>query len=142
MLYIATSAPLQERVMPHGFSVQGLSPDRLVEAGRAFSMPHVRFVGQPGSCSCGLPHVLCDQVIEYYDGMFEAGAERQAEVDLIRDLLDLVHEALQSGVQVELFPVWAGSEGLPPKGRIQLLASGIKADEFFFIEQFLYVVAA
>jgi hypothetical protein len=141
MLYIATSAPLQEQALPHGFSVQSVPPDRSIELSRAFSMPHVRFVGHPGGCSCDLPHVLCDQVIEYYDGMLEPEQERQAEVSLVRGLLDLAREGLQSGTRVELYPVWAGSEGLPPKGRIELRVSCLKAVEFFFIEQFLYAVA-
>jgi hypothetical protein len=86
--------------------------------------------------------VLCDRVIEYYDGMFEPGPQRRAEVETVRDLLDLVHEALQSDDRVELYPAWSGSEGLPPKGRIELRASCIEAEEFLFLEQFLYVVAA
>lgn len=142
MLYIATSVPLHERALPNGFAVQSVPSDRLVGASAAFSLPHVRFVGQPGSCSCGLPHVLCDQVIEYYEGMFEPGPDRQEEVDLVQDLLVLVREALQSGDVVELLALWSGSEGLPATGRIELRASRIKADEFFFLEQFLYVVAA
>jgi len=129
--------------MPHGFSVQGVPDDRsLFGSSGAFSLPHVRFVGAPGSCSCGFPHILCDQVIEYYDGMFEPGQEREGEVAHVRDLLDVVRAALQSGAEVELYPVWVGSEALPPKGRIELHASRMNADEFFFIEQFLYVVAA
>lgn len=134
MVYIATIAPLQERVLPSGFAVRDVPPDEVAELRRALSMPHVRFVGQPGRCSCDLPHVLCDQVIESYEGMFEQGPDRQAEGDKFRDLLGLLRDALQSGGHVELYPVWSGSESQAPKGRIELSASRIRADEFFFIE--------
>lgn len=142
MLFIATGRPLPERVMPHGFSVQSVSPQRTTDVGRSLTMPCVRFVGEPGGCSCGFPVVICETVFEYFDGMFEQGPERQTEADRVQDLLDLVHEALQSESRVELYPVWSGAEAAPPKGRIELRASHIKAAEFFFIEQFLYVVSA
>lgn len=142
MIYIATIAPLQERVLPSGFAVQEVHPDKVAELRRTFSMPHVRFVGRAGSCSCDVPHVICDHVIEYYDGMFESGPERQTEIGNVRDLLDLVHESLPAGGQAELYPVEFGSEGLPPKGRIELRVSRVHAAEFFFIERFLYVLGA
>lgn len=68
MLYLATSDEQPLRRSPE-LSVEKVEPSR--EAVRQwFSLPIVRFIGAHTGCSCGFPHVVAEEPIEYWDGMF------------------------------------------------------------------------
>jgi len=76
MLYVATHGDLLLQKSP-GMSVEE------VEAGRAavpqwFSLPVVRFIGAHTGCSCGFSHVMAEEPIEYWKGMFD-GQDREAD---------------------------------------------------------------
>jgi hypothetical protein len=104
-----------------------------------FSLPIVRFIGSHSGCSCGFPSVNATEVVEYYDGMFQDGDDREADKRSVRALLEIVrmHAAADD---VEMYPVWDGDEQLPPKGTIRLAADTLDVDTFFFNERFLHRV--
>lgn len=140
MLYIATSHPLSERPLPHGFAVQAVSDEEREKLRGAFSKPCLRFVGWPDACSCGFPYLpVCNEPVEYFEGLLDPADERIDEVDQAQDFLDVILDALTRDPEVELYAVWAGSEGQPPKGRREVRASRVKAGEFFVMEQWFYV---
>ena len=66
MLYLATQSDLPPRTSPE-LSVEEVEPSR--EAVRQwFSRPIVRVIGAHTGCSCGFPHVVAEEPIEYWDG--------------------------------------------------------------------------
>lgn len=138
MLYVGTGTPLAARRLPHGLAVQAVPPATEALLRATFSRPHVRHVGDAGSCSCRVPSVLAEQPVEFFDGMYEPGSDRSEAIADVGDLLDLVREGLAAGGPVELFPVRAGGEGSPPKGRVELRASDVDTARFVFTERFLY----
>ena len=102
-----------------------------------FSLPHVCFVGAHTGCSCGFPHVVAEEPIEYWEGMFDESEERQNNRRSLQALLDLIRPHVRESGFVELYPVWNGEEALPPKGRVSLTLEAITADAFVFTERFL-----
>ena len=78
--------------------------------------------------------------MDYFDWIFQEDSkeERPKAVNCTQSLLSLVAEAADSSGSVELFPTWAGYEGRPPKGRMDLRAHDVVPDEFFFVEWFVY----
>ena len=137
MLYIATEDDVPLRRSAE-LSVEAVEPS--CEAVRQwFSLPVVRFIAVPTSCSCGFPHVLAEEPLEYYDGMFD-GDDRESVLKSVDALLALVREHVTATAHVELYPIWSGGEGERPKGRIDLRVAALDRDRFFVIEQFLYRV--
>ncbi len=139
MLYVATGTPLAERRLPNGLAVQAVPPAREALLRATFSRPHVRHVGDPGSCSCRFPSVIAEKPVEYIDGMFEPGDDRSKAIADVGDILGLIRTEVASGGPVELLPVWIDEEDSPPKGRVELRASDVDPARFVFTEQFLYV---
>jgi hypothetical protein len=105
-----------------------------------FSLPHVCFVGAHTGCSCGFPHVVAEEPIEYWEGMFDEGEDRQNNLRSLQALLDLIRPHVLESGSVELYPVWNGEEALPPKGPVHLSLGSIRAEAFVFIERFFYQV--
>lgn len=139
MLYIATQADVPVRSSPE-LSVEEVEPSR--EAVREwFSLPVVRFIGAHTGCSCGFPHVVAEEPIEYWDGMFD-GRDRDADLKSVDSQLRLVREQVRATGEVQLYPVWDGQEGSPPKGVIKLELGALRRERFFFNEQFFYRVTA
>jgi len=139
MLYMATQGELPVHSAPE-LSVEEVEPSR--EAVRRwFSLPVVRFIGAHTGCSCGFPHVVAEEPIEYRDGMFD-GQDRQADLKSVELLLALVRDHVTATGEVQLYPVWDGEEGSPPKGEINLKLGGLNREKFFFNEQFFYRVTA
>jgi hypothetical protein len=139
MLYLATSheQPLRRS---SELSVEEIEPSR--EAVRQwFSLPIVRFIGAHTGCSCCFSHVVSEKPIEYWDGMFD-GQDREADLRSVDSLLDLVREHVRAAGEVQLYPVWDGGEGSPPKGEINMELGGLNREKFFFNEQFFYRVTA
>jgi hypothetical protein len=133
MLYIATQADVPVRSSPE-LSVEEVEPSR--EAVREwFSLPVVRFIGAHTGCSCGFPHVVAEEPIEYWDGMFD-GQDRDADLESVDSLLRLVREQVRATGEVQLYPAWDGQEGSPPKGVINLELGALRRERFFFNEQF------
>ena len=100
-----------------------------------FSLPVVTFVGAHTGCSCGFPSFGADQPFEFYEGIFDERDEREADLASLRALLDLLR-SLDGDVQ--LYAVWDGEEGEPPKGSLDLDPGAVDPARFFFIERFLY----
>lgn len=139
MLYMATQADMPVRSAPE-LSVEEVEPSR--DAVRQwFSLPVVRFIGAHTGCSCGFPSVIAEEPIDYWDGMLN-GQDREADLRSIDSLLTLVREHVDTAGEVQLYPVWAGEEGSPPKGVITLALGGLHRERFFFHEQFFYRVTA
>lgn len=139
MLYMATQGDVPVRTSPE-LGVEEVEPSR--EAVRQwFSLPVVRFIGAHTGCSCGFPHVVAKEPIEYWDGMFD-GQDREADLKSVESLLALVREHVTAAGEVQLYPVWDGEEGKPPKGVINLRMGALNRERFFFNEQFFYRVTA
>jgi hypothetical protein len=139
MLYMATQGDVPVRSSPE-LSVEEVEPSR--EAVREwFSLPVVRFIGAHTGCSCGFPHVVAEEPIDYWDGMFD-GQDRDADLESVDSLLRLVREHVSATGEVQLYPVWDGEEGEPPKGVINVGLGALNREKFFFNEQFFYRVTA
>jgi hypothetical protein len=139
MLCMATQGDVPVRTSPE-LSVEEVEPSR--EAVRQwFSLPVVRFIGAHTGCSCGFPHVIAEEPIEYWDGMFD-GQDREADLTSVEALLALVREHVTATGEVQLYPVWDGEEGKSPKGVISLGVEALNRERFFFNEQFVYRVTA
>ena len=139
MLYMATRGDVPVRSSPE-LSVEEVEPSR--EAVREwFSLPVVRFIGAHTGCSCGFPHVVAEEPIEYWDGMFD-GQDRDADLESVDSMLGLVREHVRATGEVQLYPVWDGEEGSAPKGVINLGLGALKREQFFFNEQVFYHVTA
>ena len=105
-----------------------------------FSMPHICFVGAHTGCSCGFPHVVAEEPIHYWVGMFDDSEDRQNDRRSLQALLDLIRPHVLKSSVVELYPVWNGETHLSPKGTVRLSLDSIRADAFVFTERFLYQV--
>lgn len=140
MLYLGTNGNLPLRADPD-LAVEEVESAR--EAVRQwFSLPIVRFIGANTGCSCGFPHVVAAEPIEYWDGMFDPGDRRDANLRSVRALLTIIREHVAASGSVELYPVWDGNEHLAPKGTIEMSADWLNPETFLFTEQFLYRVKA
>ena len=138
MLYLATSDDQPLRSSPD-LNVEEVENTR--EAVRQwFSLPTVRFIGAHTGCSCGFPSVVAEEPVEYYDRMFGDDEDREADLRSVRSLIELLRDHLSLSRQVEMYPVWDGDEGLPPKGTINLRLDAVDARTFVFSQQFLYRV--
>ena len=101
MLYLATSDDQPLRSSPE-LSVEEVEASR--ESVRQwFSLPTVRFIGAHTGCSCGFPHVIAEEPIEYWDGMFD-GQDREADLKSVESLLGLVREHVTATGEVQLYP--------------------------------------
>ncbi|HEX5053932.1 MAG TPA: hypothetical protein VFZ65_19290 [Planctomycetota bacterium] len=140
LLYIATDAPV--RLGASGkLSVEEVKPEILDDLRAVFSKPSIRYVGVEGSCSCDFRHVLAEEAAVDFDGMFdhEDDEERAQAATVLSQLLDLVQDQVQSGL--ELYPTWAGEQLNKPKGARTVTAAETRPERFFFIEGFLYTFA-
>ena len=133
MLYIATSHEPQRFETPQ-LRVEDVDP-RGTAVRQWFTLPVVSFVGAHTGCSCGFPSFGAEQPFEYYEGIFDGHDEREADLGSLRALLDLL-KSLDEDVQ--LYAVWYGEEGDPPKGSLDLDLDAVDPERFFFIERFLY----
>ena len=136
MLYLATSieVPTTET---QSRRLEPVADDTENVLRQVFTLPHVRFVGAHTGCSCGFPYVVAEEPFDHYQGMFDAGPDREQDVQSLRALLDLLAVHVSTG-SVELYPVWNGEEALPPKGRIRRSLTSLTPETFFFIERFIY----
>lgn len=135
MLYMATSAvPIWDASAY--LRLEAVDPAR--ESVRArFTLPVVRFIGAHTGCSCGFPSVIAEQPIEYYDGMPLGGDDRDADLQSVRALLDLLGGQFAAADEVQLYPVSDGDEGSPAKGTLVVDVGALAAETFFFNERFL-----
>lgn len=139
MLYMATEGDIPVRASAE-MSVEAVDASR--EGVRQwFSLPVVRFIGAHTGCSCGFPHVVAEEPITYWEGMFD-GQDRGADLKSVESLLAFVREHVTTAGEVQLYPVWNGEEGTPPKGVITLGVDTLHRDSFFFNERFFYRVTA
>jgi hypothetical protein len=138
MLYVGTRHGMPERATPD-LIVEPVEQAR-VGVAQWFSQPVVQFVGAHTGCSCGFPSVVASETIEYYDGMLGDPNDRADDLRSVQALIEIIRAALQEVQLVELYPVWAGDEGAPPKGIIRWSLEDLAADRFFFNEQFMHVV--
>lgn len=103
---------------------------------------HVYFVGAHTGCSCGFPHALAEEVIEYFEGMFESSdsLDRSNDLQSVRELLAVLDESLRNQPDCVLVPVWNGDEPLAMKGDVRWHRSALVAERFILTEQFRYRV--
>jgi hypothetical protein len=138
MLYLATLDEQPLRRSPE-LSVEEVEPSR--EAVRQwFSLPTVRFIGAHTGCSCGFPSVIAAEPVEYFDGMFDD--DREVDLTSVDSLLVIVREHVTATGEVQLYPVWDGEEGNPPKGVISVGLDSLNRETFFLNQQFFYRVTA
>lgn len=146
MLYIATDHEVPEQTLGP-LTVAAVRDDLKAKLDASFTKLHRRFVGIDGGCSCDFPHIFSEEPVAYYDGMFDCNSEQERShaAVCVRRLVDLIKSSLQSigspaSQAVELLPAWAGDEGLPPKGRIELCTQDVVPEQFGFVERFLYLI--
>ena len=102
MLYLATSDDQPLRSSPE-LNVEEVETSR--EAVRQwFSLPTVRFIGAHTGCSCGFPYVVAEEPGVYWDGLFDPGDERDADLRSLQALLTIVREHVTGFGGVELYP--------------------------------------
>lgn len=140
MLYVGCQDPLPERSEPD-LHIEPVEPTRRAVE-QWFSKPSVQFVGAHTQCSCGFPHVIAETPIEYWEGMWSESEEREDDIRSMRALIRLLRDVMRPGESVELYPVWDGSEGGAPKGRVDWSLERIRPETAVFTEQFLYEVRA
>ena len=107
------------------------------------AFPVVRFVGAHTGCSCGFRHIVTQEPIDYYDGMFahEEDADDAAEARAsLAALLRMLREHVERDGAVELYPVWNGNEAKSPLGTIETRVEALQPQTWFFIERFVYRV--
>jgi hypothetical protein len=138
MLYLGTRGDLPRRGAP-ALTVEEVEPAR--EAVRQwFSLPTIRFIGAHTGCSCGFPYVVAEEPGVYWEGLFDPGDERDADLRSLQALLTIIRDHVTRIGGVELYPVWNGNEHLPPKGTIEISVDSMKPETFLFTEQFFYRV--
>jgi hypothetical protein len=137
MLYLATSDVQPLRSSPE-LSVEDVDVSRSAVR-QWFSLPNVRFIGAHTGCSCGFPSVSADEPVDYFEGMFR-DEDREKNLRSLQSLLALVGEHVAPSGEAQLYSVWNGEEGSPPKGTINVGLNALNAETFFFNEQFLYRV--
>ncbi len=140
MLYVGCKEPLRERSDPD-LRIEPVETDRRAVE-QWFSLPSVQFVGAHTHCSCGFPHVIAQTPIEYWEGIWPDSDERRADIRSMRALIEVLRDMIKPGESVELYPVWNGNEGEPPKGRVEWSLGRLTPDESLFTEQFLYEIRA
>ena len=119
-------------------SVQVVS-DSEKGVGRLFTLHHIRYIGAHGGCSCGFPHVIAEQPVEWHEGFFESEDEdRSKDLTSVRGLFALIATQLEHSTEVQIYPVWNGDEEKASKGTIDLAFSELDPERFFFNEQFLH----
>jgi hypothetical protein len=101
----------------------------------------VRFVGAHTGCSCGFRHIVAQQPVPYFDGMFPED-EDPKDRESTAALVELVQSLLAPGESLTIYPVWFDSKTAPPLRTIQLQADELAADTFFLVEQFVYEISA
>ncbi|MEA2338868.1 MAG: hypothetical protein QOE82_2875 [Thermoanaerobaculia bacterium] len=141
MLYLATEEAEPLASAPE-LSVNELDPANADVIRSYFSLPHVRHIGAHTGCSCGFPSVESEELIDYFDGMFDDSEDRTADLESVRALLALIRRHAANGHRVELFPVWFMEEGSASKGTLDVSASSLEAETFFFNRQYLYRIHA
>jgi hypothetical protein len=138
MLYLGTNGNLPLRTAPD-LAVEEVETSRAA-VHRWFSLPTVRFIGAHTGCSCGFPYVVAEEPVDYWDGLFEPGDSRDADLRSLQALLTIVREHVSDFGAVELYPVWDGNEHMPPKGTVEVPVNSLDLETFLFTEQFFYRV--
>ena len=82
--------------------------------------------------------MIAEEPIDYYDGMFSGGTDRDADLSSVRALLNLIREHVSVSSEVQVYPVWDGEEGVRPKGTIELQLDALQPETFFFNQGFFY----
>lgn len=145
MLYVATRGdqPCFESDL---LNIEEVEPQR--EAVRQWlTLPVIRFVGAHTGCSCGFRSIKASEPIEFDEGMFsyedvrDDAARARARAS-ISALLALIREHAMRDGAVELLAVWQGDEIRPPLGTIEKGIGALQPETWFFIEGFLYRIAA
>lgn len=143
MLYLATHGEQPLRRSPH-LSVEAVNDATIEVVRQWFSLPVVRFVGAYTGCSCGFQHIVAEEPVDYWEGMFDLGDYKADEDEdtsrSMQSLVALIREHIVGGAEVQMYPVWNGEENLPPKGTIEISADALDPRTFFFNERFFYRV--
>jgi hypothetical protein len=134
-LYLATRDEQPLRMSPE-LTVQTVKP--AAESVRQwFSLPLVRFIGADTGCSCGFRHVIAEEPIEYWEGMFDDADAKQGSMHA---LVRLIREHLARAGEVQMYPLWNDEVDVKPKGTIEVQADTLDPRTFFFVEGFFYRV--
>jgi hypothetical protein len=139
VLYLNAGVPLTER-QGADFSVQR---PRLIHETKVRKHLHPPFIYELGSyegCGCGFPHVLAEEVIEFYEELFDGQDEREEELRSVTELFRLIDTALQQSPLCILYPIWDGNEGLPVKGKVFGNRKSMQEERFLLTEQLLSTI--
>ena len=71
--------------------------------------------------------------------MFD-GEDREDDLRSVESLLVLIREHVAATGEVQLYTVWDGEEGSPPKGVINMGLDSLNRETFLFTERFFYRV--
>ena len=68
--------------------------------------------------------------------------DREADLTSVDALLAIVREHVTATGEVQLYAVWDGKEGNPPKGVISVDLDSLNRETFFLYQQFIYRITA
>lgn len=138
MLYVASDVPIPLQTLD-AIRIEEISAEASVVR-QWLTLPQVRLVGAHTGCGCGFPSVVAEEPIEYYPEMFDDAEDRSADIGSVHALLRTIDRLLDQSEMVELFPVWAGDEAIPPLGKVSVSRSELQPETFFFTAHFIYEV--
>jgi len=143
MLYLGTRSD-QPTFKTPDLGVEAVE-DRAAGLRQWFSQPVVRLVIAHGTCSCGFPHFVAEEPVEYGDWLAPILAQsddRAADLRSVRALVELIRPHVLDAGFVELYPVSHGSEHEAPKGTLVRSLDWLDPPRFYFTERFLYRVVS
>ena len=138
MLYVGCKEPLRETSDPD-LRIESVEPGRRAVE-QWFSFPSVQFVARTLSAVAASRTSLLKRRSSTGRGCGSDSDEREADIQSMRALIELLRNVIKPGESVELYPVWDGNEVDPPKGRVVWPLERIAPDTSVFTEQFLYEV--
>ena len=98
-------------------------------------------LGAHTGCACGFRHIVCEEPMEYFEGMFDDDLKKSdADLRSASALIEFLRTALQRQDTMTLFPFYDQEPDAPPKGRIARRLAELTPDTLFFIERFLYEI--
>jgi hypothetical protein len=140
MLYVATARPFAG-TPPSPLQIALAEPAAARRLRATVSLPHLALVTSDG-CSCAFPAVLAGAPAVVVDGPAGAGAARSLAIASLRALVELVERCLGPGEVAEVFPVQAGAEAEPARGRIEAALAAVDPERFVLVESHLHVLRA
>lgn len=123
------------------FSVARFHPED-APAARVLDKPFTYALGSHTGCACGFRYIVCEEPLEYFEGMFDDEDIKKSDADLrsASALIEFLRTALERDDTITLFPFYDQDPEAPPKGRITRRLAELTPETLFFIERFVYEI--